>query len=42
MVLHGHHEAFADIGFAVLLIVMVVFQPMAPSGSVSAANTSSV
>ncbi len=42
MVLHRHHEPFADIGLAVLLIVMLVFQAAAPSGSVSAADTSSV
>jgi len=42
MVLHRHHEAFSDIGFVVLLIVMLVFQAAAPSGSVSAADPSSV
>jgi len=42
MVLHRHHEAFLDIGFVVLLIVMLVFQAAAPSGSVSAADSSSV
>lgn len=42
MVLHRHHEAFSDIGFVVLLIVMLVFQAAAPSGSVSAADTNSV
>jgi hypothetical protein len=44
MVLHKHHEAFSfsDIGLAVLLIVMLVFQTVAPSGNVSAADTSSV
>jgi len=42
MVLHRHHEVFLDTGLAVLLIVMLVFQAVAPSGSVSAADTSSV
>lgn len=42
MVLRRHHEAFLDIGLAVLLIFMLVFQAVAPSGSVSAADTSSV
>ena len=42
MVFHRHHEAFSDIGFVVLLIVMLVFQAAAPSGSVSAADPSSI
>lgn len=42
MVLHKHQGMFSDIGLAVLLIVMLVCQAVAPSGSVSAADTSSI
>jgi hypothetical protein len=42
MVLHKHHKMLLDIGLAALLVVMLVFQVVAPSGSVSAADTSSV
>ena len=42
MVLQRHHRAVLDIILAVLLIAMLTFQMIAPSGSARAADTSSI